>query len=223
MKSRVFLFACFCVTCTLMVQAQQVVLNFTGNAQTWIVPNGVTSIRVDARGGQGGANAAEPPVVGGKGGRIQTTLAVTPGETPTVYVAGRGGDLIQPNTGGPGGFNGGGTGGVDNVDFNAAAGGGGASDVRQGGDDLSHRVAVTGGSGGAECCTDANGGASRLVQQTSARRTFAYVRIFVCHPINRIEEVSLTFSLYAGQQGGEPPWTETQNNVQMDSTGYTPQ
>jgi len=43
------------------------------------------------------------------------------------------------------------------------------------------------------------------------------------HPINRIEEVSLTFSLYAGQQGGEPPWTETQNNVQMDSTGYTPQ
>jgi hypothetical protein len=32
--------------------------------------------------------------------------------------------------------------------------------------------------------------------------------------------VSITFSLYAGQQGGAPLWTETQNNVQLDSTGH---
>ncbi len=32
--------------------------------------------------------------------------------------------------------------------------------------------------------------------------------------------VNLTFSLYAGQQGGEPLWTETQNNVQLDPTGH---
>jgi len=32
--------------------------------------------------------------------------------------------------------------------------------------------------------------------------------------------VSITFSLYASQQGGEPLWTETQNNVQLDSTGH---
>jgi len=32
--------------------------------------------------------------------------------------------------------------------------------------------------------------------------------------------ISLTFSLYAGQQGGEPLWTETQNNVQLDATGH---
>src|SRR5580704_10702038 len=32
--------------------------------------------------------------------------------------------------------------------------------------------------------------------------------------------VNLTFSLYAAQQGGEPLWTETQNNVQLDSTGH---
>jgi hypothetical protein len=32
--------------------------------------------------------------------------------------------------------------------------------------------------------------------------------------------VSITFSLYAGQQGGEPLWMETQNNVQLDSTGH---
>ena len=32
--------------------------------------------------------------------------------------------------------------------------------------------------------------------------------------------VSLTFSLYSSQQGGEPLWTETQNNIQLDSTGH---
>jgi hypothetical protein len=32
--------------------------------------------------------------------------------------------------------------------------------------------------------------------------------------------VNLTFSLYAAQQGGESLWTETQNNVQLDSTGH---
>jgi hypothetical protein len=31
--------------------------------------------------------------------------------------------------------------------------------------------------------------------------------------------VSITFSLYNVQQGGEPLWTETQNNVQLDPTG----
>jgi hypothetical protein len=31
---------------------------------------------------------------------------------------------------------------------------------------------------------------------------------------------SITFSLYNSQQGGEPLWTETQNNVQFDSTGH---
>ncbi len=32
--------------------------------------------------------------------------------------------------------------------------------------------------------------------------------------------VRLTFSLYSSQQGGEPLWTETQNNVQLDPTGH---
>jgi hypothetical protein len=32
--------------------------------------------------------------------------------------------------------------------------------------------------------------------------------------------VSITFSLYAAQQGGEPLWTETQNNIQLDATGH---
>ncbi len=32
--------------------------------------------------------------------------------------------------------------------------------------------------------------------------------------------VSISFSLYTAQQGGEPLWTETQNNVQLDPTGH---
>ena len=32
--------------------------------------------------------------------------------------------------------------------------------------------------------------------------------------------VDITFSLYNSQQGGEPLWTETQNNIQLDSTGH---
>lgn len=32
--------------------------------------------------------------------------------------------------------------------------------------------------------------------------------------------VNITFSLYTAQQGGAPLWTETQNNIQLDSTGH---
>src|SRR5580704_1992270 len=32
--------------------------------------------------------------------------------------------------------------------------------------------------------------------------------------------VTLTFSLYTSQQGGEPLWTETQTNVPLDPTGH---
>jgi hypothetical protein len=142
-----------------MAQAEQVTFEFVGAPQTWVVPDNVTLITIDARGAQGGDNPYNPPAEGGKGGRVQTTLAVSPGEILTIYVGGRGGDLTSPNTAGPGGFNGGGAGGIDTVDFNApGGGGGGASDVRQGGDGLAHRVVVAGGGGGAECCSGAIGG-----------------------------------------------------------------
>lgn len=32
--------------------------------------------------------------------------------------------------------------------------------------------------------------------------------------------VNITFSLYNAPQGGQPLWSETQNNVQLDSTGH---
>lgn len=136
-----------------------VTFDSTGSEQTWQVPSWVTSIEVDVRGAQGGGNAVPDNGVGGFGGRVQTTLSVTPSEALYIYVGGRGGDLTPPNTAGPGGFNGGGDGAVDLDDFNGpSGGGGGASDIRQGGNTLADRVVVAGGGGGAECCTPAHGG-----------------------------------------------------------------
>jgi hypothetical protein len=133
---------------------------FTGAEQQWVVPAGVTSIDVDVRGAQGGgAPAGDPNTSGGLGGRVQTTLTVTPGETLYIYVGGKGGDLVSPNTAGPGGFNGGGPGAIDNVDQNApSGGGGGASDIRRGGNTPDKRIVAAGGGGGAECCQDGKGG-----------------------------------------------------------------
>jgi hypothetical protein len=142
---------------------QQTLFNFVGHSQAWVVPPGVTTITVDLRGAEGGADPLQPDIVGGRGGRVVTAIATTPGETLTIYVGGRGGDRIRPNTGGVGGWNGGGSGGIDNVDGNGpASGGGGASDIRRG-VMLSDRIAVAGGGGGAECCHDGSGGAGGLL------------------------------------------------------------
>src|SRR5437899_7304228 len=108
MKSRFLLVALIsvCAPQSLLAQTQQV-FNFVGAAQPWIVPRGVNSIAIDARGGQGAGNPNDLTVLGGKGGRVQTTIVVSPGETLVIYVGGRGGDFVA-NKGGPGGFNGGG-------------------------------------------------------------------------------------------------------------------
>jgi hypothetical protein len=132
--------------------------NFTGAAQTFTVPAGVTQVTVDAFGAQGGQ--AQDGTAGGLGGEAMATIAVTPGEVLQVNVGG------QPATGNPapGGFNGGGpsgtaTGGIFN---NGGGGGGGASDVRQGGTGLGDRAVIAGGGGGgggsAGPCTGGGGG-----------------------------------------------------------------
>jgi hypothetical protein len=107
--------------------------SFTGGEQTFTVPAGVTTVHVDAIGGYGGdANGA-----GGAPARVTGDLAVTPGETLYVEVAGDGSST------GAGGFNGGATG---------AGGGGGASDVRtsprSAGLSPDTRVLVAAGGGG---------------------------------------------------------------------------
>ena len=84
-------------------------------------------------GAQGGANWVDNVNFGG---RTEATIAVTPGETLTVFVG------EQP-TSLAGGFNGGGAGET------GGRGGGGASDIRRGGIALTDRVVVAGGGGGA--------------------------------------------------------------------------
>lgn len=116
--------------------------SYTGTEQTFVVPAGIASLAIDARGAQG--ESAAVGGTGGLGGQASGTLAVTPGETVYVYV------------GGHDGFNGGGAGGLNgNIAFGVAPSGttggrgGDASDVRQGGNGLADRAIVAGGGGGA--------------------------------------------------------------------------
>jgi hypothetical protein len=99
---------------------------FTGAMQTYSVPCGVSRVRVEVWGAQGGGSA------GGLGGHVRGDLTVTPGQVLYVFVGGRNG------------FNGGGI-GLHNVD---PPHGGGASDVRAGGMTLGNRAIVAGGGGG---------------------------------------------------------------------------
>jgi Glycine rich protein len=107
--------------------------NYTGSAQTWTVPYGVTSAAFDLYGAEGrGFDVVGSRVRGGDGGHSLATIAVTPNSTIRVMVGGVG-------VAHSGGFNGGG---------NAVYGGGGATDVRIGGTALTDRTLVAGGGGG---------------------------------------------------------------------------
>jgi hypothetical protein len=115
---------------------------YTGNEQLYTVPPRVVAIRVLAVGGQGGhATVGKAP--GGLGAQVSGELAVTPGETLYVEVAGDGAVNF-------GGFGGGGESGGDSRE---AGGGGGASDVRTSplavGLQPDDRLIVAAGGGGA--------------------------------------------------------------------------
>ena len=110
--------------------------SYTGGAQQFVVPSGVTVIDVRAHGAAGGRN-------GGWGSQVYAQLPVVPGETLSVYVGGVGGDYGDP------GFNGGGAGGRDWFWYNGfGGGGGGATDIRRGAGTEADRVLVAGGGGG---------------------------------------------------------------------------
>lgn len=125
-------------------------LSFTSTSQNYVVPTGVTAITVDLKGAQGGKFSGFTD--GGKGGRTQTTLAVTPAETLTVYVGGQGHD---GGIDGAGGFHGGGDGGdASTVPSQGGAGGGGHSEIKRG----STTLAVAGGGGGSFATAGGAGG-----------------------------------------------------------------
>ncbi|HTE63500.1 MAG TPA: hypothetical protein VK631_24300, partial [Solirubrobacteraceae bacterium] len=103
-----------------------VTCSYTGAAQQWTVPAGVTSATFDVFGAQGGGYVTFG-VLGGLGGRAVASLNVTPGEVLEVYV------------GGTSGFGGGGDPGSmcvpdpsgGSVCVEVGFEGGGASDVRR--------------------------------------------------------------------------------------------
>ncbi len=123
---------------------------FTGTQQTWTVPAGVTSINVVANGAQGGdvlvAEWTPQGMAGAPGGRVASTMAVTPGQVLYINVGGKGAGSSA--AGAAGGYNGGGN-AASHFGLYSGAGGGGASDIRVGGTVLSNRVLVAGGGGGA--------------------------------------------------------------------------
>jgi len=125
--------------------------NYTGSAQTFTVPAGVTSLAVDMAGAAGGTdvNLAVP----GFGARVQSTISVTPGATLNLYVGGKG-SLSA------GGWNGGGNPGGTSCGGSqyAATGGGGSSDIRVSGTALANRIVVAGGGGGSSHVSHAGGG-----------------------------------------------------------------
>ncbi len=132
---------------------------FTGETTEWLVPEGVTEIMVRAWGASGGHGSGPGYELnmGGRGAYVTGRVAVTPGETIYINVGGQG-ENAQLADIAEGGWNGGGTGGLDTMYVgNGAGGGGGATDIRIGGNDLENRVLVAAGGGGAS--KNAPGGA----------------------------------------------------------------
>jgi len=80
----------------------------TPGTYTYTVPAGCTSVGIDMAGAQGGNTTTGSQ--GGRGGRAQGVLAVTPGQTLNVYVGGQGAAGNTSGTNTAGGTNGGGGG-----------------------------------------------------------------------------------------------------------------
>lgn len=137
---------------------------YSGDYYAWTVPSGVTTITVDAYGAQGGKSTCTYNTVasGGLGGRVQSRLSVTAGETLYLYVGGQGASASASSTSISPGWNGGGRGGVGNASSGYwGSGGGGATDIRSSAGVLNSRILVSGGGGGASCesnTTSDNGG-----------------------------------------------------------------
>ena len=143
--------------------------SYTGSAQTFTVPPGITSIHVDAYGASGCTVSSNYGGNGqvGKGGRVETDLNVTPGQVLNIYVGGsRHFSGAQQDNGG---WNGGGNAGPDGIGVSFP--GGGATDIRIGGTDLNNRVIVAGGGGGEQNGSGHGGDGGGLTGQNGTSDT----------------------------------------------------
>ena len=128
------------VTCT---------FSFTGSADSFTVPSGVTQVTIDAKGAQGGGALFQ----GGLGADVQAAFSVTPTNTLHVVVGGSpGGTYAGPNAGGGGGsfvY----TGAISTPNLLIAAGGGGgaAEGLPGTGSNASTTTTATAGGSSANC------------------------------------------------------------------------
>jgi hypothetical protein len=143
--------ACLALVASQSAAGAATVKKFTSPVtdQPFVVPDGVTSIHVVAIGGKGG-KGAHNSAPGGFGAVVSADIAVTPGQTLFVSVAGNGGDASQ-GVGGSGGLNGGGAGGNSGTATagKAGGGGGGLSGVRTSAGYLFSSLILASGGGGA--------------------------------------------------------------------------
>jgi len=127
---------------------------YTGDAEQWLVPAGVTSVTATVSGGSGGsATSDDEPLTGsssrgGLGGVLQATVPASAGEKFTIVVGGAGQDGVSSYTATPaaGGYGGGGKAGKKNMPGPLGSGGGGGGSFLFAGGSL---VLAAGGGGGA--------------------------------------------------------------------------
>jgi hypothetical protein len=135
-------------------------------ANQYLVPDGVTALRVSARGGSGATgrtmqSADNSPPVGGRGAQVDAIVPVIPGSTVYVQVGGNG---TSWNAGGTGGVGGGGEGGA-NTDYGEHGSGGGGMSGISTDPDCSQWLLVAAGGGGS-----GDGGASGKQGQANGGR-----------------------------------------------------
>lgn len=140
-------FAIISILISLGFHAQEtVVFEYTGEVETYYVPDCVTQLEVVVKGARGGGS--EP----GQGSTVSGIVNVQGGQLLEIRVGGLG---FCPD----GGFNGGGDGGAGNNSTNNGCGGGGASDIRIAPYGYEDRIIVAAGGGGmGGGSTDALGG-----------------------------------------------------------------
>jgi Secretion system C-terminal sorting domain len=162
--SSLLLLCLSCLSLSVLAQPAPMVYS-TAGAYTYTVGSGVTSVGLDVRGAQGG-NYSSPTQSGGKGGRVQATLAVSTGEVLYVYVGKQAASGVScSGSSGGSSYGGGEDGGSGTTAGCGGAGGGAASDIRLTGGSstaaLLSRLVVGGGGGGSSYdCGSHDGGAA---------------------------------------------------------------
>ncbi|MBN2015545.1 DUF4215 domain-containing protein [Candidatus Dojkabacteria bacterium] len=122
--------------------------NYTGAGQNYVIPSGVTSVKVKMWGAGGGTGFSyydHNPGYGEEAGFSQGIIPVSPGDTLVIVVGGAG---KTGNAGGGGGYGGGGEGGDPSAAGGDGGGGGGRSEISRSG--VSLIIAGGGGGGGSE-------------------------------------------------------------------------